>query len=492
MHLLDWLILASSLIVVLFQGWWFSRKTKNNEDYFVGNRHMPWLAVGLSLFASAFSSLSFVGIPTSAAYGDYHFFLAILFIPFAVVPIVGWVFVPVYQRLRLTSAYEYLERRFNRKVRLAGSLLYSGYTIGWMGSIVYATGIILQAVLELNSGQLTWLLIGLGICTTVYTTAGGYKAVVWTEVMQAILLAGTVITILFLAISRVDGGIAEVMRLGAKHNKFDMFNFRLDVTSQGTFFAACAYGLFGYVAANATSQAAVQRYVSMPNVAAAWRALLIKGFATAGVCLLFFLLGTTLFAFYTQHPPASPGSDGIFPALPKSDQLATHFVSVELPYPGLLGLLLAGLAAAMMSTVSGGLNSLTVLVVCDWLPGRKLGLTASRLLSALFGASTIIVALLAPYLGKDVIEILMKIAGAFFGPLFGLFLLGLMVPRANSAGVLIGLAIGLSVVGVLFLTTNVAAWWYGFFAFIPTFVVGAAASLFFPKTKMDAGLTLYG
>src|SRR4051812_3983677 len=139
MQFLDWTILIGSLAVVLIQGWWFSRKTNTNEDYFVGGRTMPWLAVGLSLFASAFSSLSFIGMPRAAAYEDYHLFLAVLFIPLVVLPLVGWLFVPVYQRLALTSAYEYLERRFNRSLRLAGSLLYALYTIGWMGNILYAT-----------------------------------------------------------------------------------------------------------------------------------------------------------------------------------------------------------------------------------------------------------------------------------------------------------------------------------------------------------------
>jgi len=487
MRFLDWAILIGSLGVVLFQAWWCSRKTNTNEDYFVGNRTMPWLAVGLSLFASAFSSLSFVGMPRAAAYEDYHLFLAVLWIPLLVLPIVGWLFVPVYQRLALTSAYEYLERRFNRKLRLAGSFLYAAYTIGWMGNILYATGIILQAALHLSSQELTMLLISLGIFTTIYTTVGGYKAVVWTEVMQTILLAGTVIAILALALGRVDGGITEVFRLGIQHDKFQMFDMRLDFNARGNFFAACAYG-FVYLAANATSQSAVQRYASMPDVASVRRSLLIKGLATVFVCFLFFFLGTTLFAFYTQHPAGADG--GIFPPLPKADLLTLHFVQVEIPYQGLLGLLLAGLAAAVMCSVSGGLNSLSALIVSDWLPNRKLGVNASRCWSVLFGAATIAMAMLAPYLGTHVFDILMKIAGAFFGPLLGLFVLGMLMPRANSGGAMIGLLAGLVSLAILF-TSDIAAWWYGLFTFAPTLVVGAAASLCFKKPMVDPGLTFF-
>jgi Na+/proline symporter len=201
----------------------------------------------------------------------------------------------------------------------------------------------------------------------------------------------------------------------------------------------------------------------MPSVAAARRSLLIKGVATAVVSLLFFFLGTTLFAFYMQHPAAP---DAIFP-LPKEKQdlVTAHFVQFELPFQGLLGLLLAGLAAAMMSTISGGLNSLSALVVSDWLPGRKLGVKASRFVSALFGALAIGMAILAPYLGDHVFDILMKIAGAFFGPLFGLFLLGMLMPRANSQGAMAGLAAGLLMLVVIF-PTNIASWWYGLFTFV--------------------------
>jgi Na+/proline symporter len=157
----------------------------------------------------------------------------------------------------------------------------------------------------------------------------------------------------------------------------------------------------------------------------------------------------------------------------------------------LQGLLLAGLAAAMMSTISGGLNSLSALVVSDWLPGRKLGVNASRLVSALFGAAAIGMAMLAPHLGEHVFDILMKIAGAFFGPLFGLFLLGMLMPRANSAGATAGLIAGLLTLALIF-PTDLASWWYGVFTFVPTFGVGAVVSLFFPAKKPATGLTFFG
>src|SRR5215470_17717755 len=124
MRPLDWIISVGAVALMFAQGWWMSGRQKTTEDYFVGGRSMNWLAVGLSLFAAIFSPLSFVGQPREAAYDNYHLYLAILFIPLFAVPFAGWLFVPIYHRLKLTSAYEYLELRFDRKVRRGASLLF--------------------------------------------------------------------------------------------------------------------------------------------------------------------------------------------------------------------------------------------------------------------------------------------------------------------------------------------------------------------------------
>ena len=144
----------------------------------MGGRRMHWIPIGLSIFAGTFSSLSFVGLPREAAYEDYHLYLAILFIPVVVSPIVSVVFLPIYFRLGLTSAHEYVERRFDRPLRLICSLLFMFYTIGWMGNLLRAVGVILQAIFDLSPMQTAWLLVGVGLFATFYTAMGGVKAVV--------------------------------------------------------------------------------------------------------------------------------------------------------------------------------------------------------------------------------------------------------------------------------------------------------------------------
>ncbi|MFH1920229.1 MAG: sodium/solute symporter [Planctomycetota bacterium] len=475
---IDWTIFSGYLVVVFLLGLWFMREQETSEDYFVGGRRMKWWAVGVSLFATAFSSLSFVALPREGAYADYHLFVTYLFIPLVITPVLWWLFVPVYLRLGVTSVYEYLEVRFNRTMRRLGTLLFALYAIGWMGSMVYATGLILKAVLNLNESQFTWMVIAVGLFATLYTTLGGIKAVIWTDVLQAVTLGGGMLVVLVLAVQKIDGGLATVVELGLEHGKFQMFDFRVDLTERNTFLSACCLGLFVYLPGYTTSQVTVQRYVCMSDLREARRALLINALVATLVAVLFFFVGTTLFAFYHQ-----PGAAG-FPELERQDQLLPHFVLAELPYAGLTGLLLAGLFAAVMSTIDSGINSLTAVVVYDWLSGRDLPVAWSRFLCGLFGAAVIGAALVASRMDKHVIDIIIGIAGSFLGLLLGVFLVGMLVRRANTGGALVGLAAGAMSLAFVWTQTSIHGWWYGAYTCLPTFGVGVLASYLFRPPRL--------
>jgi Na+/proline symporter len=270
-----------------------------------------------------------------------------------------------------------------------------------------------------------------------------------------------------------------------------MFDMRFDLTDLTNFFSAAAYGVFVYLAAHATGQTAVQRYVSMPTVRAARCSLALNGALTAGGCLVFFLVGSTLFAYYHHGLPPGVEAGSGFPVLPRQDQLTPYFIQTELAVPGLMGLLLAGLFAAVMSSIDSGASSMTSLVVCDWLDSRKLAVWESRMLCGMFGIGAIVMSLLVPRLGTHVFDIIVTVAGALFGPLLGVFALGIFVRRANTPGAVIGLlagAAGLAVVAF----TSVSPFWYGAFTCVPTFLVGVLASLLFraPEPQRLAGLVL--
>ena len=470
---LDCTLFVLYLVVVLALGLKFSGEQHSNEDYFLGGRSMNWLPVGLSLFATTFSSLSFVGLPREAAFEDYHLYLAILFIPLFVSPIVWIWFVPLYHRLRVTSPYEYMELRFNRSVRRLCSALSIVYTIGWMGSMLFAVGVILQAVLDLSPQQLRLTLIGVGLLATLYTAAGGVKAVIWTDVLQAVTLGGGMAVILVMAIAKIDGGGNSVWQMGTTEGKFEMFDMRFDLTHRANFFSAAAFGIFVYLPAKAISLGTVQRFVSLPTIADARRSVVVNAFIVSGMCLLFFLVGTTLFVFYHQ-----PGASG-FPELTTQDQLLPVFVVTEIPQFGLTGLLVAGLFAAAMSSIDSGINSLTLTIVIDWMQGRHLGVTFSRWLCAGFGVLTVGASLLVPVLGRNVFDIIIKISGALFGPMLGLFLLAMWCRRATSSSAWIGFASGAGVLTVVWSMTDVSHWWYGAFTCVPTLVVGWIVSTAF-------------
>jgi SSS family transporter len=478
---LDWTICIGYLVVVLSLGAWFARHQRSNEDYFVGGRTMHWLPIGLSVFAGTFSSNSFVGLPREAAYEDYHLLLGILFIPFVVMPIIGWLFIPLFHRLRVTSAYEYLELRFNRPVRLTASALFIAYALGWMGNMLLAVGKILKVVLDLNDSQLVWALVAVGAFATMYTALGGVKAVVWTDAMQAFALGVGMLALLFLAIAKIDGGWSAVSEIGAANDKFDMFRIEWNFTEKG-FFAACAFGFFVYLGGHAVNFTTVQRYVSMPTVRDARRSLVIASVMVTLVCVLFFLVGSALFVFYQQNP--DPAFDAGIESSKAGDLLLPHFVLTEVPKFGLVGLLLAGLFAAAMSSMDSGINSVTASVVCDWLAGRELGLALSRALTVVFGAAIVAVAIALLQIDAPIFDILIKIAGGFLGLLLGMFCLGMFWKRANANGTLIGVAVGIATLAVL-QETHVHSWWWGVATTLTTLLVGMAACYLFPKPSKN-------
>lgn len=467
---IDWSVFLAYVATVFLIGLYFARRQQSTEDYFVGGRRMNWWAIGASIFATSFSSVSFVALPREGAFADFHFFVAILTIPFIITPILWYVFVPLFVRLNVMSMYEYLEMRFDRRVRKTGTLLFAGYAIGWMGTMLYAMGLIIQAVLGLSDTSFVWVVVGIGLFATLYTLVGGFEAVVWTDVLQGMTLGGSMIIVLVLALGLVDGGLPAVISIGAANNKFDLLNFSFSFTERQSFLTGLAYGLFMYLPGYTASQVMVQRYISMNSLARARRSLMINALVNPIVTALFIFTGTTLFVFYHQ-----PGAGG-FPTLSAQDQLLPFFMSTELPVRGLTGLVIAGLFGAAMSSIDSGINSLTAVVVHDWIPRRAGSLRFSRLLTGVFGVGITLAALLMPFLGDYVIEMLTKLVGTFLGLILAVLLMGMLVRRSTTLGALLGLAAGASGVAVVWMIPAVAHWWYGGIALGLTFLVGVLVS----------------
>lgn len=490
LSLIDWCVCAAYLAVVFGLAFRSAKGQRDNEDYFIGGRNMNWFVVGVSMFATSFSSISFLGLPQRGAYHDFSFYLTILFIPFVITPILWWIFVPMFVRLKVSSGYEYLGRRFGLPAQRIGSGLYFVYAIGWMGTMLYAMALTVQIVMGLNEAQYFWALVGIGAFATLYTVMGGLKAVVWTDVLQAVVMGTAIMAVMFLAIGRIDGGWSGFWAIATEHNKFQMFHLNghllapENFTGRNTVFTAAAFGLFMYLPGYAVSQNMIQRYVCAGSLARGRGVVVLSAVINAGLGLLFILVGTALFAFYSQPGGAGLPEAGVEVA--KEDQILPYFVAMQLPGVGLVGLILAGMFAAAMSTIDSGINGVTSVIVYDWLSGKELPLSISRILTAILGIMVIGAAILVPVIGDTVIGIITAIAGTSLGMLLAIYLLGMLMPRANLPGILIGLAAGLVCLALVWIFTDVPNWWFGAFTIVPTFIVGAMASLLFPRPHESA------
>ncbi len=498
--LIDWIVCTIYLAIVVGLAVWSMRGQRDNEDYFVGGRRMNWWAVGISMFATSFSSISFLGLPQRGAFQDFSFYLTILLIPFLITPILWFFFVPIYVRLRVSSGYAYLRLRFNSHVQRVGSLLYCGYALGWMGAMLYAIALTLKSVMQLSDSQYLATLVGLGIFATAYTAVGGLRAVIWTDVLQAITLGVAVVVVLLLAVAGITGGWSGLWEIGSEHGRWTMIHFESNplaarnFTAPNSVYTAIAFSLFMYLPGYAVAQNMIQRYVCTGGIRQARGVVVLSALINAGLGFLFLLLGVALFAYYVQA-----GGTGI-PDLETEDQILPHFVATAASGIGLLGLMLAGLFAAAMSTVDSGINGVASVVVYDWLGGKDLSLRDSRLLTVILGVLVILAALAAPSLGSNVIDIINTIAGTLLGALMAVFLLGMFSSRANAPGVLIGLAFGaISLIAVIASNElprrygiswpEIPKWWYGAFTIFPTLIVGWLASRGFapPEPKALSG-----
>lgn len=259
---------------------------------------------------------------------------------------------------------------------------------------------------------------------------------------------------------------------------------RRNFTGTNTVFTALALGMFMYLPGYAVSQDMIQRYVCASTLARGPAVVLLSAVINVVLGLLFLLVGTALFAFYNQ-----PGLSGLPTAgaeLASEDQILPYFIATELSGVGLLGLILAGLFAAAMSTIDSGINGVTSVIIYDWLKGKALSIRISRTITAVLGMAVIAAALYVPVLGDTIIVIITAIASISLGMLLAIFLLGMLVRRANMGGMLVGLATGFSCLGYVWFFTNIPKWWFGAFTIVLTFAVGLMASFLFSPPREEA------
>ncbi len=468
---LNWTTLGIYLVGLVGIGVWFARREKSTDDFFLAGRRIPWWAAGLSIFGTQLSAITYLAMPARAYATDWALLplnLGIL----AIAPVIVYRYLPVFRRPNATTAYEYLETRFGVSLRLFGSLSFIAFQLGRMGIVILLPSLALSAVTGMN----VYLCIALiGLLSTLYTSLGGIEAVIWTDVVQSVVLLGGALAALAVVLGALDGGWREFADVGMAHHKFTIAHLHWDWTGDALIVVVLGAIFTNSLIPYTTDQSVVQRYLTTPSPRQAARAIWVNGIMAVLTGVLFLTIGTALFVFYQSHP-------GRLTKLDAPDQIFAVFIVREMP-AGLAGLVIAGVFAAAMSTLDSSIHSISTVVTTDIvrrfrpaLAGHTY-LAVARGLVVVFGVSGTAAAM---WMVTAKIEYLwdyfLGIMGLLGGTLAGLFALGVFTARVHTWHAWLGVAAGMGLLLYVKLCTDLHALLYGAIGVVTCFTVGCLAS----------------
>lgn len=506
LHWFDVAVVTAFLALSLGMGFWLSRKEHSRDEFFNASRSMGWLPVGLSVMATLFSANSFVFYP-SAAYGDSLRVALVIVAFWLTAPLILKVFIPVYARLNCQTAYEYLEQRFHLSVRGLASGLFILLRIGWMASASYATAV---AVSGISGLPIVPVILSFGAVTIIYTMLGGLRAVMWTDVLQFGIFVATIGLATALFVRESEGGLSGMFATYFSGRENLIIDLRLSPELKFGTVAVLLGTFLEALSAYGADQVCVQRYLSARDVQTSQRGFWINLIGISVVVGGLLVIGVGLYSYFLKYPAdlapvavdrmtasQTVGDENDRAAFmaektagfirdPQSlyaqvqtlglqDQAFPQFVRLKFP-PGLVGLLIAALLAATMSSLDSGIHSVTTALMVDfrdrmtprWKPASEAGeMWVARLLVLLIGTAAITLACYVGQLG-DVFAIAKKMTGAFGSPLLAVFILALFSPRTTTPGVLLGtlFGAGLNLWAMDRLTTWFPLWFWplGFFS----------------------------
>lgn len=478
----DLLVLLAYLVGVTGLGCWFYRRNRESEHFMSAGRSLPGWAVGLSIFGSYVSSISFLANPGKAYSGDWNAFVFAISLPLAAWVAVRW-FVPFYRTAGDLSAYHHLERRFGAWARLYAVFCYILTQVARLGTILYLLAL---ALVPLTGWDIRTIILVAGVVIIVYPLLGGTEAVIWTGVVQAVVLVGGALAALAVILLKIPGGAGPALEAAAAQGKFSLGALDGGL-ARSTFWVVLVYGVVINLQNFGVDQSYVQRYITARSDGAASRSVWLGALLYLPVGAAFFFIGTALHAFYAAQP-------GLLPDGMKADGVFPYFISTQLP-PGLAGLVVAGLCAAAMDS---NLNCMSTLFLNDVYrrhlrPGAGEREAMRVLHYSTLGFGTICVAAaLAMISIKSALDVWWELAGIFGGGMLGLFLLGRLVPRADGRAGLAGVTAGVLVILWLTLSPRLS-WWpealrspfHGLlvivFGTLAILLVGGAAALLLPR-----------
>lgn len=505
-HFIDWVIIAAYLVAMASVGVYFSRRQTTLNHFVLADRSMGWLPVGLSLMAALNSGMDYLMQPSATI--KYGFVLAVGILSWlAVYPWVAKVAFPFYHRLNFYTAYEYLEARFDVRVRTLGALIFVVWRLGWMATAMYVPSLAINAA---SGGQvdLNSVTILVGSIVTLYTMLGGIQAVIWNDVVQfGIMFGGLLATVVIVLVS-VPGGLPEILDVAGAAGKLDLWPPLVDASAStlleqvSSFFtqpltvvSMMASLVFGRMATYTSDQVMVQRLQTTRSIKDARQAFIVNAIGdavwTVGLCFV----GLALFAYFENRdlPPEF-----------QTDKLVPYFMSLAFP-AGAVGLVIAAIMAASISSIDSAINSCSSVAVVDfynrlWLgrdidrrsqtaDGERRQVMASRITTVLFGALGTVLACNVSRIGT-LLEIANKVVNAFSGPLFGIFLLAMFSPRSRSAGVLAAGIVGAVVSYYVAYESTIGFMWPSTFGLAASLVVGGVLAALWPAPADAPGRQL--
>jgi SSS family solute:Na+ symporter len=439
---IDWLILVAYAAATIGLGWYFSRKQRTTKEYFTGTGHMNPILIGVSLFATLLSTTSYLSYPGEIIGKGPAYLINFLAYPFIFL-VVGFFILPVYMKQRVTSAYELLEDKLGLSIRLLGAIMFIFLRLVWMSLLMYLTAKAMSIMLGLDERYIPVIVVITGFVAVIYTSLGGLRAVVITDLMQTILLYGGALAVIIMV--TVDFGGFGWLPSGWQDHWDTQPVFSLDPSVRVTFVGSIVSVFLFVVCTSAGDQTTVQRYMATEDVRASRRSLATQLCVAVVVLVTLGFVGLALMGYFQMHPEYLTGNLSLKEG---ADNLFPHYITFHLP-PGVSGFVVAAMFAAAMSSIDSGVNSISAVVLTDMVDrfGKSAKSEAqhfnrARMLAFLVGAVVVVGSTMVGYVPGNITAMTKKSANLLTTPIFALFFFALFVPFARPVGVWVGAICG--------------------------------------------------
>ena len=447
LEVIDWIIIGIYGFGAIAMGYWYGRKQESSTEYFIGSGRMNPILVGISLFATLLSTISYMSMPGEALGKGPMNMCSLLGLPI-VFCIVSFLMLPVYMRQKVTSAYQLLDDRLGSEFRVLGAVLFIVLRLVWMALLTYATAKALTVMLGVGEEKIPLIALATGLVAVTYTSLGGMRAVVITDCVQTVLLYGGALLVLGVITYELGGLQWVPTKWDPSWDTQPIFSTDLSVrvTLVGTLMNYVVW----YVATTGGDQTSVQRFMSVEDASAARRAFATQLLVTVVVAITLGLVGFALLGYFKANGNALLASG--FDLKGDADKIFPYFIAYQLP-PGISGLVVAAMFAAAMSSIDSGVNSITAVVTSDFLDlahqkgadspeGQRRQVMLSRILAFVIGGAVVLASSQMGRVPGNITAVTTKTSNLLTTPIFGLFFFALFVPFASRAGVLTGTLLG--------------------------------------------------